>query len=95
MLFRSKKHWNATVTALKSAHVHPSRAATARERERSSTNPNAAHPSTFGTKNAQNPGQPHSRSRMNGRYIPMHHVQLEVQNRPHWMDSRVRRTEAV
>ena len=32
---------------------------------------------------------------MKGRYMPMHHVQLDVQNRPHWMLSRVRLTHGV
>jgi len=83
------------VTALKSAQVQPSRAARVRERCALRTKPNAAQPRTLGTKNAQNPGQPQSRSIMKGRYMPMHQVQLDVQNRPHWMLSRVRLTPTV
>ncbi len=75
----ANQHWYATVIAEKSAHVHPSRATSARERSRSRTKPNAAQPSTLGTRNARKPVHPQSLSMMNGRYMPMHHVQLDVQ----------------
>src|SRR5690349_14771113 len=45
-----------------------------------STHPIAPAPSTFGTANTTHPQIPKSRTRITGRNIPTHHVQLDARN---------------
>ena len=69
----SEKHtiaprWRATIAALRLRDAM--------------TYPKPAHPSTFGTAKTTNPGQPKRWIMSQGRYIPMHHVQLQAQKNP-------------
>ncbi len=76
----AKNAWYATVVIENQRRAGPWPAISASLRAPEvSTYPKAVAPRTLGMAKARNPGQPRSRSRITGRYMPMHQVQLHAQ----------------